>query len=175
MAESIQGISALQMADVQSILEGRSENNSQCSLPQVPNETIDATGLSSVRQNLSLSFNHLQRGFVSNIGRHTIQSQNPVDMEVDAEQLSPTSLCTQLAACQNMVKDLHDQNNCNAELLGHLETMVLEKELEISRLQTVEMEKELRMEAQQRDFQNQLIFEQAAHQQVSGTLEELQR
>ena len=48
--------------------------------------------------------------------------------------LSATSLRTQLMAYQNMVKDLHDQNNHNAELLGHLETMVSEKEGEISRL-----------------------------------------
>ena len=36
-------------------------------------------------------------------------------------------------------------------------------------------EKDLRFEAQQRDFQNQLITEQAAHQQVSSTLEGLQQ
>ena len=118
MAESLQGIRALPMGDVQSILEGKSENDSQHSLQQVPNESIDATGLSSIRQNLSLSFNHLQRGLASHIGRHTNQAQNPVDMEVDVEQLSPTSLCTQLAAYQTNVKDLHNQNNRNAELLG---------------------------------------------------------
>ena len=117
MAESIQGISALPMADVQSILEGKLENDSQCSLPQVPDATIDATGISSVRQNLSSLFNCLQRGLVNHIGRHTNQSQNPLDMEVDAEQLSPTSLHTQLAAYQNTVKDLHDKNQSNAELL----------------------------------------------------------
>ena len=37
------------------------------------------------------------------------------------------------------------------------------------------MEKDLRFEAQQRDFKNQLIAEQAACQQVSGTLEGLQQ
>ena len=35
------------------------------------------------------------------------------------------------------------------------------------------MEKALRLEAQQRDFQNQLIGEQATHQQITGMLEEL--
>ena len=139
---------------------------------QVPDATIDTTGLSSIRQNLSSSFNHLRRGIVNRISRDTNQSQNPVDIEVDAEQLSPTSLCTQLETYQNMVKDLHVQNNRNAELLGHLETMVSEKESEISRLRTAEMEKDLRIEAQQRDFQNQLIVKQAANKQVSGTLEE---
>ena len=59
MAESLQGISALPTGDIQSILEGELENDSQHSLSQVPNETIDATGLSSVRQNLSSSFNSL--------------------------------------------------------------------------------------------------------------------
>ena len=53
--------------------------------------------------------------------------------------------------------------------------MVLEKESEISRLGTVETEKDLRIEMQQRDFQNQLIPEQAACQQVSGTLAGLQQ
>ena len=38
-------------------------------------------------------------------------------MEVDVEQLSPTSLRIQLAAYQNTVDDLYDQNNHNAELL----------------------------------------------------------
>ena len=38
-------------------------------------------------------------------------------MEVDAEKLSPTSLRTHLAAHQNTVKDLHDQNEHNVQLL----------------------------------------------------------
>ena len=67
MAESRQGIWALRTGDVQRILEGESENNSQCSLPQVPNKTIDATGLSGVRQNLSYSFSHFRRGLASAI------------------------------------------------------------------------------------------------------------
>ena len=37
------------------------------------------------------------------------------------------------------------------------------------------MQKDLRIEAQQRDFQSQLIAEQTARQQVSGTLEQLQQ
>ena len=40
MAESLQGIRALPMGDVQSILEGKLENDSQRSLQQVPNESI---------------------------------------------------------------------------------------------------------------------------------------
>ena len=98
------------MGDIQSILEGESEINSQHSLPQIHDATIDATGLSSIQQNLSSSFNCLSRGIANRIGRHINQSQKPVDMEVDAEQLSPTSLRTQLAAYQSTVKDLHDQN-----------------------------------------------------------------
>ena len=147
------------------------ENDSQCSLPQVPNETIDATGLSGVRQNLSSSFSHFRRSLASAISRQPTQRQNLVNVEVDADQLSPTSLWTQLTAYQATVRDLHDQNNCNAELLGRLETMVTE----ISRLQTEEMQKDLRIEAQQRDFQNQLIAEQTAHQQVDNTLEQLRQ
>ena len=50
----------LPMEQVQSILEGYSDNDSQRSLLHVPDGTIYATGLSSVRQNLSSSFNHLR-------------------------------------------------------------------------------------------------------------------
>ena len=175
MAESQQGIRALRTGDVQSILEGESENDSQRSLPQVPNETIDATGLSGVRQNLSSSFNHFRRGLASAISRHPTQQQNQASVEVDADQLSPTSLRTQLTTYQATVRDLHDQNNRNAELLGRLETMVTDKEAEISRLRTEEVQKDLRIKAQQRDFQNQLIAEQTARQQVSGTLELLRQ
>ena len=96
-------------------------------------------------------------------------------MDVNADQLSPTSLRTQLTAYQATVRDLHEQNNRNAELLGCLETMVTDKEAEISRLRTEEMQKDLRIEVQQRDFQNQLITEQTACQQVSGTLEQLRQ
>ena len=53
-------------------------------------------------------------------------------MEVDAEQLSPTSLHTQLTAYQSTVRTLHEQNDRNAELLEHLEAAVTEKDVEIS-------------------------------------------
>ena len=141
MAESHQGIRALRTGDIQSILEGESENNSQRSLLQVPNKTIDATDLSGVCQNLSSSFSHFRRGLASAIGQQPTQPQNPASVEVDADQLSPTSLRTQLTAYQAMVRDLHDQNNHNAKLLGHLEIMVTDKEAEISRLLTEEMQK----------------------------------
>ena len=55
MAESI-GIRDLPKQGVQSILEGFSIDDSERSLPQVPNETL---GLSSVSQTLSSSFNRL--------------------------------------------------------------------------------------------------------------------
>ena len=121
MAEATHGIRDLAMERVQSILDGESENDSQRSLPQVPDATKDATGLSSIQQNLSSSFNCLQRSIA----------------KIDAEQLSPTYLHPQLAAYQNTVKDLYDQNKCNAELLGRLEMVVSEKESEISRLQVL--------------------------------------
>ena len=98
-----------------------------------------------------------------------------MEMEVDTDQLSPNSLQNQLSAYQNTVRDLHAQSNQNAELLGRLEQMVMDKELEISQLRNVEMEKDLRIQAQQRDFQDQLIAEQAAREQVSGTLEVLRQ
>ena len=53
-------------------------------------------------------------------------------MEVNAEQLSPTSLRTQLTAYQSTVRSLHEQNDRNAELLGRLEATVIEKDAEIS-------------------------------------------
>ena len=169
MAEA-NGIRDLPSEGVQSILEGYSDNNSQRSLPQVPNESI---GLSSVRQNLSSSFNCYRRGIFSRISRYTNQPQTHVEMEVDVEQLSPTSLRAQLTAYQNTVKDLHNQNECNAELLRQLEAIITEKDSEISPLQIEETQKDLRIQAQQCDFQDQLVTEQTAHQQVSSTLEVL--
>ena len=167
MAEA-NGIRELPKEGVQSILEGYSVNNSNRSLPQVPYETL---GLSSIRQNLSSSFNQLRRGITNRIGRNTNQPQNQTPMEVDAEQLSPTSLRTQLTAYQSTVRTLHEQNDRNAELLGYLEATVTEKDVEISHLQNEEMEKDLRLQAQHRDFQTQLSTEQLAREQVTNTLE----
>ena len=60
MAEA-NGIRELPKQGVQSILEGYSVDDSERSLPQVPNETL---GLSSVSQTLS-SFNRLRRGITN--------------------------------------------------------------------------------------------------------------
>ena len=152
MAEA-NGIRELPKQGIQSILEGYSVNNSNRSLPQVPNETL---GLSGIRQNLSSSFNRLQRGITNCISKHTSQPQHQAPMEVDAEQLSPTSLCIQLTAYQSTFRTLHEQNDHSAELLGHLEATVTEKNTEISRLCNEEMEKDLRLQAQHRNFQTQL-------------------
>ena len=130
MAEA-NGIRELTKEGVQSILKGYSVNDSDRSLPQVPNETL---GLSSIRQNLSSSFNRLRRGITNRIGKNTNQPQNQTPMEVDTEQLSPTSLCTQLTAYQSTVRTLHEQNDRNTELLRRLEAAVTEKDAEISRL-----------------------------------------
>ena len=96
MAEA-NGICDLPKEGVQSILKGYSVNDSDRSLPQASNETL---GLSSMQQNLSSSFNHLRRGITNCIVRNTNQPQNQAPMEVDTEQLSPTSLHTQLTAYQ---------------------------------------------------------------------------
>ena len=167
MAEA-NGIRDLPKQDVQSILEGFSINDSERSLPQVPNETL---GLSSVSQTLSSSFNRLRRGITNRIGKHTSQPQHQTSNEVDAEQLSPTSLRTHLTAYQATVRTLHAQNDHNAESLGHLEAAVTEKDAEISRLCNEEMEKDLRLQAQHRDFRAQLSAEQTAREQVTNTLE----
>ena len=155
MAEA-NGIRDLPKQGIQSILEGFSINDSERSLPQVPNKTL---GLSSVSQTLSSSFNWLRRGITNRIGKHTSQQQHQTSTEGDAEQLSPTSLCTHLTAYQAMVRTLHAQNDRNAELLGCLEATVTKKDVEISRLRNEEMEKDLRLQAQHRDFQAQLSAE----------------
>ena len=167
MAEA-NGICELPKEGIQSILEGYSVNDSNRSLPQVFNETL---GLSSIRQNLSSSFNRLQRGITNRIGKMTSQLQSQTPMEVDTEQLSPTNLRTQLTAYQSTVRTLHKQNDRNAELLGRLEAAVMEKDAEISQLHNEEMEKDLRLQAQHCDFQTQLSAEQLAREQVTNTLE----
>ena len=169
MAEA-NGIRDLPKEGVQSILEGYSVNNSDRSLPQVPNETL---GLSSIRQNLSSLFNCLRRGITNRIGRNTNQLQSQTPMEVDTEQLSPNSLCIQLTAYQSTVRSLHKQNDRNAELLRCLEAAVTEKDSEISPLRIEETQKDLRLQAQHLDFQAQLSAEQAAREQVTNTLEGL--
>ena len=78
---------------------------------------------------------------------------------------------THLTAYQSTVRTLHEQNDRNAELLGRLEAAVTEKDAEISRLHNEEMEKDLRLQAQHRDFQAQLSAEQMAREQVTNTLE----
>ena len=167
MAEA-NGIHELSKQGIQSILKGYSVDDSERSLLQVPNETL---GLSSVSQTLSSSFNRLQRGITNQIGKHTSQPQHQTPTEVDTEQLSPTSLCTHLTAYQTTVRTLHEKNDRNAELLRCLEAAVTEKDAEISRLHNEEMEKDLRLQAQHRDFQAQLSAEQTAREQVTNTLE----
>ena len=127
MAEA-NGIRDLPKQGVQSILEGFSIDDSERSLPQVPNETL---GLSSVSQTLSFSFNRLRRGITNRIGKHTSQPQHQTSTEVDTEQLSTTSLRTHLTAYQATVRTLHEQNDHNAELLGRLEAAVTEKDVEL--------------------------------------------
>ena len=75
-----------------------------------------------------------------------------------------------LTTYQSTVRTLHEQNDRNAKLLGCLEAAVMEKDAKISRLCNEEMEKDLRLQAQHRDFQAQLSAEQTAHEQVSNTL-----
>ena len=166
MAEA-KGIRELPKQGVQSILDGYSIDDSERALPQVSNETL---GRSSVSQTLSSSFNRVRRGITDRIGKHTSHSQHQTSNEVNVEQLSPTSLRTHLTAYQATVRTLHKQNDHNAELLGRLEAAVTKKDAEISRLRNEEMEKDLRLQAQHRDFQAQLSAEQNAREQVTNTL-----
>ena len=80
-------------------------------------------------------------------------------------------MCTHLTAYQSTVRTLHKQNNHNAELVGRLEAAVMEKDAEISWLCNEEMEKNLRLQAQHRDFQAQLPAEQTAREQGTYMLE----
>ena len=130
MAEA-NGIRDLPKQGVQSILKGFSIDDSERSLPQVPNKTL---GRSSVSQTLSSSFNRLRRGITNRIGKHTSQPQHQTSNEIDTDQLSPTSLRTHLTAYRATVRTLHEQNDHNAELLGRLEAAFTEKDTEISRL-----------------------------------------
>ena len=82
---------------------------------------------------------------------------------------------THLTAYQSTVRTLHKQNDHNAELLGRLEAAVTEKDAEISQLHNEEMEKDLRLQAQHRDFQAQLSAEQTAREQVTNTLKLMHR
>ena len=77
MAEA-NGIRDLPKQGVQSILEGFSIDDSERSLPQVPNETL---GLSSVSQTLSSSFNRLRRGITNRIGKHTMNHNTKHQMK----------------------------------------------------------------------------------------------
>ena len=86
------------------------------------------------------------------------------------EQLSPTSLRTHLTAYQATARTLHEQNDRNAELLERLEDAVMEKDVEIIRLCNEEIEKDLRLQAQHRDFQTKLSAEQNAREHVTNTL-----
>ena len=85
--------------------------------------------------------------------------------------MSPTSLRTHLTTYQSTVRTLHEQNDRNTKLLGRLEAAVMEKDAEISQLHNKEMEKDLRLQAQHRNFQAQLSAEQTACEQVTNTLE----
>ena len=76
-----------------------------------------------------------------------------------------------LTAYQSRVRTLHEQNDHNTKLLGCLEAAVMEKDAEISQLCNEEMEKDLRLQAQHRNFQAQLSAEQMACEQVTNTLE----
>ena len=61
------------------------------------------------------------------------------------------------------------------ELLGCLEAAVVGKDSGISCLRIEETQKDLRLQAQHRDFQAQLSAEQAAREQVTNTLEGLRQ
>ena len=101
--------------------------------------------------------------------------QSHTEMDIDTEQISPNSLRVQLSAYQSTVKDFHDQNEHNAELLGRLEAIVTEKDAELSHLRTKEIQKDLMFQAQQRDFKIRLAAEQNAREQVGNTLEGLRQ
>ena len=126
MAEA-NGIRDLPKQGVQSILKGFSIDDSERSLPQVPNETL---GLSSVSQTLSSSFNQLQRGITNRIENTLVNLNNKHQMKLTWSNCHP-QLRTHLTAYQATVRTLHEQNDHNAELFGCLEAAVTEKMLKL--------------------------------------------
>ena len=100
-----------------------------------------------------------------------VNLKDQTSKEINVEQLSPTSLRTHLTAYQATVRTLHAQNDHNARTTWPLRSCSYGKDAEISRLRNEETEKELRLQAQHRDFQAQLSAEQTAREQVTNTLE----
>ena len=58
-------------------------------------------------------------------------------------------------------------------MLGRLKTIVKEKDSEISHLRIEETQKDLRIQAQQRDFEVHLVTKQNTREQVTNTLKGL--
>ena len=85
-------IHKLRKEDVQSILEGYSDNESDRSLPQVPNETIS---LSSVRQNLSMSFNRLRRDITDRM------ADTQINLKINQLQRWTQTNCHQIVCILN--------------------------------------------------------------------------
>ena len=79
----------------QGLLDGNSIKGSQWSLHNIPEPTIDQSGLSNVRQNLSNTLSQLHQNITSHITRSQPVPQHQ-GTETNSKLLSPNSLRSQL-------------------------------------------------------------------------------
>ena len=91
-------------------------------------------------------------------------------METGSKKTSPTLLRTQLSSYQKKVSEVH-KKRVNEEVLGRLEGLVAEKEVELGGFGQMDTEKDLCLQAQQWDFDSQLVTKQIAQQEMTNTLE----
>ena len=92
-----------------------------------------------------------------------------MEMEVDAEQLSPTSYAHNLQHIKTLSKISMSRMNIMRNCLDDLKLSSPKKIQKLVACKSKKHKKDIRIKAQQRDFQTQLIMEQTACQQVSNT------
>ena len=175
-ARPLSGIHNITSDGVRSMLDGDSLDDSQRTLPPVPEEPVGGASTSGLRQNLSASFQRLSQGLKSRLHRQqpSATPNQPQAMDTDSEPASPNTMRLQLSTYERTVQDLYAQNTRNAEMLGRLETLITEKEEIISSLQQKESEKDLQLAAKERDFNQQLSEEKQARENLSALLNQLQ-
>ena len=175
-ARPLSGIHNITSDGVHGMLDGNSLDDSQRTLPPVPEEPVGGANTSGLCQNLSASFQRLSQGLKSRLHRQqpSATPNQPQAMDTDNEPASPNTIRLQLSTYERTVQDLYAQNTCNAEMLGRLETLITEKEEIINSLQQKESEKDLQLAAKEQDFKQQLLEEKQACESMSAMLNQLQ-
>ena len=163
-ARPLSGIHNITSDSVRSMLDGDSLDDSQRTLPPVPEEPVGGASTSGLCQNLSASFQRLSQGLKSRLHRQqpSATPSQPQAMDTDSEPASPNTMRLQLSTYECTVQDLYVQNTRNAEMLGRLKTLITEKKEIISSLQQKESEKDLQLAAKERDFNQQLVDEKTS-------------